>query len=348
MEKWWQLNKILWKQYLVRHRMGLVLFLVVGILLSCFGRQMEAEDYSGIKAGVFAEDEEGKRLLEKLEKEEGILQFESFAGEEEMVRKIVNGTLECGFTLPAGFYENMKKGKMMRQVELYYSPSSAAHKISYEVVFSYLFEELSDDVLMKYMDHSEENGVFDKEETKENRALLLALKDKYSKNGTTFSFSYKQVQAKGEEPLASFSVIRGCIAVFIFFMSLLGFAGCLEVNEMSKGLAGSKRIRIREWSLHIAVFSSVFLGGVLLALWGGGEGIGKELMGLFLYFIVLEIYIRILKLFLRRPGAVYGSLPLLLLGSLLFCPVFIRMKTYLPVIGFLEKLFPPSYYLNLF
>ena len=35
----------------------------------------------------------------------------------------------------------------------------AADKISYEVVFSYLFQELSDHVLLSYIDDSVEKGV---------------------------------------------------------------------------------------------------------------------------------------------------------------------------------------------
>ena len=133
-------------------------------------------------------------------------------------------------------------------------------------------------------------------------------------------------------------MVRGCIAVLVFFLSLLGLSGCLEVNELSKGLNRKNRIKVRECSLNISIFASVLFGGILLTLWGQGESFFVELKALCVYFIVLQIYIRCLKLFIKKPETVYG-----LLG-----PVFIRIETYLPATSLLQKLFPASYYLNLF
>lgn len=348
MEKWWQLNKILWKQYLVRNKIWLAVLCVVGILAICFGTKSGTEEYNGIKVGVLAEDENGKLLLKKLREEEGIFRFLAFDEREEMIREIENGTLECGFVLPEKFFENIAKGKMMRQIELYYSPSSTAHKISYEVAFSYLFQELSDHVLLSYIDDSVEKGVFTAEEAGQVKDKLLVMKEKYSNNGSTFSFSYEQVGSAGEREGASFSMVRGCIAVLVFFLSLLGLSGCLEVNELSKGLNRKNRIKVRECSLNISIFASVLFGGILLALWGQGESFFIELKALCVYFIVLQIYIRCLKLFIKKPETVYGLTPVLVLGSLLLCPVFIRIETYLPATSLLQKLFPASYYLNLF
>lgn len=348
MEKWWQLNKILWKQYLVRHRIWIVLLLIVGIFVMIFGGQKEAEDNSGVKVGIVAEDEDGRDLLFKLREEEGIFRFRSFEDKEEMLRQVESGALECGLVLPEGFYKNIIKGKTMRQIPLYYAPSSSAHKIAYEVVFSYLFEKLSDQILIDYIDYSEENGIFSEEEKDKQAVRLLEQKEQYSKNGSTFSFIYERIGEEGKEEISALNTIRGCIAVLIFMMSLLGLAGCCEMSEMLKGLSRSNRMKIKEYSLHISVLSSVLLGGILIFLSGTGEGIWKELSGLVFFFIVLEIYIRVLNLILKRAEAVYSLIPVLVLGSLLFCPVFIQISSYLPAATCIEKLFPVYYYLYLF
>ena len=348
MAKWWQLNKILWKQYLVQNKIWLAVLCAVGIMAICFGAKSGTEEYTGIKVGVLAEDENGKALLKNLEEEDGIFRFLAYDERVKMIREIENGTLECGFVLPGDFFDNIVKGKMMRQIELYYSPSSVVHKISYEVVFSYLFQELSDHVLMSYIDDSVEKGVFTAEEAGQAKDNLLVMKEKYSNNGSTFSFSYEQVGIAGEKEEASFSMVRGCIAVLVFFLSLLGLSGCLKVNELSKGLNRKNRIKVRECNLNISIFASVLFGGILLVLWGRGESFFTELKALCVYFIALQIYIRCLKLLIKKPETVYGLMPVLVLGSLLLCPVFIRIESYLPAAAFLQKLFPASYYLNLF
>ena len=134
----------------------------------------------------------------------------------------------------------------------------------------------------------------------------------------------------------------------VFFLSLLGLSGCLEVNELSRGLNRRDRLKIRECSLNISIFAAILFGGILLALWGQGESFFVELKALCVYFIVLQIYSRCLKLLIKKSETVYELMPVLVLGSLLFCPVFIRIETYLPAAALLQKLFPVSYYLNLF
>ena len=347
MKKWWQLNIILWKQYLIQHRIWLALFICMGIFFAIFNKAQEKNvEYFGIKIGVFAEDEKGRELLDRMRAEEGIFRFLAFENKEEMQRQIENGVLECGFVLPEHFYENLENGKLMRQIRLYYSPASSAHKISYEVVFSHLLELLSDHVLMDYMNYSEERGAFSGEEAEENLSELLELRNYYEQNGSTFSFVFEQVGEEGQKEAVPLNTIRGSIAVLVFLMSLLGLAGCYEAEKALKGLAAGDRIRIKEMSLNISILGSVLLGGILLLISGAGDGLKREVFGLMLYFMVLEIYIRVLRLFVRRADMVYGLTPILILGSLLFCPVFFQIKSYLPIAGLLEKIFPVSYYLN--
>lgn len=348
MEKWWQFNRILWKQYLLRNRIWIAFFLSIGVFLFLFGQKWEEKAvYNNIKIGILAEDEEGMRLFNKLQEEKGVFDFFIYEDQEEMMRQIEKGSLECGFVLPEGFYENLEKGKMMRQIVLYYSPASSAHKISYEVVFSHLFELLSEGVLSDYMEYAEEAGIFTWEEAEANLETVLEKKGYYAQNGSTFSFIYEQTGKEGEQEAMPLNTVKGCIAVVVFLMSLLGLAECCEPEGISGALARRERIKIKEASLNIAITGSVLLGGILLLVSGAGEGFGKEIKNLLIYFVILEIYIRMLRLVARTSKAVYGLIPILILGSLLCCPVFIQMKAYLPAVGLAEKLFPVSYYLNL-
>lgn len=349
MKNWWQLTIILGKQYLMHHRIWLAVLLAAVILMRTtgYGREEEAS-YSGIMIGVCAEDEDGKALISDLQKEEGIFCFQVCEEEEELKRQVENGTLECGYVFPEGFYENLKKGRLHRQITLYYSPASAAHKISYEAVFSHLFEMLSDSVLENYL----AQGNFEEKEREEMQARLTELKEQYETNGSTFSFVYEKVgeeEKKGEDTL---NTARGLIAVFIFFMSLLGLGNSLGVTENVGQLPAFMTGKIKEISMDIGIMGSVLQGGLLLLFsgtgCGGAAGIMKEIYGLLFYFFLLEIYMRILRLFLRSPQRVYGMIPVLVLGSLLFSPVLIQIKAYLPAAAWVEKIFPASYYLNLF
>lgn len=355
MKKWYQLQIILWKQYLLRHKIWLVglmaAVLALGITDAVKGKKEEA--VAGIAVGICTEDEKGEELSARLLEKEGIFRFLPYEEEAALRRDVENGSLECGYFLPAGFFENMAEGKVRRQISLYYSPGSAAHKISYEVVFDELFRMLSDEVLKSYA----ASGILGEQATKEEKERLaeelLMLKEQYESNGSTFSLQYelqgeeKRLKEKEAAGLPALDVRRGCIAVVIFFMSLMGLANCLEFTENgSCGFCVSEAGKLRESSFHIAIAGSVLSGAALLPFADSFRGMGKEAVGLLLYFAVLEIYLRLYLLIFRKAERVYALIPMLLLGSVLLCPVFFRMEVYFPAAAFLQKLFPVSWYLH--
>ena len=346
MKSWLEIYRICWKQYFIKFRVWILAFLAIMLIIGIYRyKNPMEEDYSKIAVGIYAEDEKGRELLERLEAEKGIFHFLSFTEEEQMIRQIENGTLECGYVLPKRFYENLLRGRTVRQITLYCSPASSAHKISYEVVFADLFEILSEVILKTYL---KENEFFEEEEVKRMQERLLDLNAYYAENGGTFRFVYETTKAKEDSKPENLNTVRGIIGVIIFLMSLLGLGNCLDQKNIWKVLPGRAGKNYRSGCIHVSVLGSVLLGGVCIFLSGAGSVSLKEAKGLILYFLVLEIYIRILSLFLKSSKAVYGLLPVMILGCCLFCPVFIRLGRYLPGLDWISGLFPVTYYLNLF
>lgn len=339
MRNWWHINIILWKQYYIRHRVWLLLLLVVGLLFRLWGNHGQ-DEYRGMTVGVYAQDEQGREILSLLLKEEGIFRFQTFDSEEELRRQVENGSLECGYVFPDGFYEELAEGRLRRQIGLYYSPSSSAYRISYEVVFAHLYQMISDQVLENYLEESE-LGM-------EQLPQLLKLQEEFENNESTFSFRYETVGEEMQKEKETLDVIRGCIGVMIFFMSLLGLGNCQELTQISSRIPGMKGNKVKNMSLHIALFGSILTGAALILLSGTGENVLREIGGLLVYWVVLEVYVRLLKLLSPTSRSIYGMIPVLLLGSLLFAPVFIRIEAYLPAASLIGKLFPVTWYLECF
>ena len=132
MESRLRIYGILVKQYMLKHRWWIIFLMIAAVAAGAAGRKdADGENsYRGITAGVCWADEKGRELLERLEAEDGIFQFQGFSDRDEMVRAVENGSLECGYELPENFYEELLEGKAKGQVKLYYSPASSAHKIS--------------------------------------------------------------------------------------------------------------------------------------------------------------------------------------------------------------------------
>lgn len=346
MNNWIDIYSVLWKQYFMKFRIWIILLLLGAVVIRFAIGQINSsgEEYQGIWVGMCTDDEKGKQLFDKLQTEKGIFRFKGYSDEQEMIRQIENGALECGYMIPEGFYDNLLKGKTARQITLYYSPVSSAHKISYEVVFADLFEILSKDILKEYLKEIGYSGT----ELEKARERLLVLNTQYAGDGSTFQFAYETVDGQIDTKPENLNTMRGCISVMIFFMSLLGLSNCLDQKNTWKAIPAKAGRKLRSGSIHVAVCGSILLGGICLCLSGAGADPLKEAEGLLLYFVVLEIYIRLLSLFIKSGKTLYGLLPVMILGCCLFCPVFIRIERYLPSAEWISGLFPVTYYLKMF
>ena len=133
-------------------------------------------------------------------------------------------------------------------------------------------------------------------------------------------------------------------------MSLLGFGNAMEQEKIWKALPGRFGRRMKSGSIHVAVLGSILMGGgclLIMNMQRHQEGLGRELMALGAYFVVLELYVRFLGLFIKKSRVLYGLIPILILGSCLFSPVFIRMENYINGAAWISRLFPVSYYLDI-
>ena len=151
----------------------------------------------------------------------------------------------------------------------------------------------------------------------------------------------------GEKP-ETLNTVRGIIAVMVFLTGLLGFGNVLDKNGIWSAMPGRMGRRMKAEGILIAAAGSVLLGGICLWLTGNAGEAGKELVGLFVYFIALVVFFMILRLIIGNSRTLYGLLPVLILGSCLFCPVFIKAERYLPQIAWISRVFPADWYLRLF
>ena len=331
---------ILCKQYFMRHRIWFLFLIAAALFMVIWSYQGKSEEIQGIRIGILAEDEKGEQLFERLKAEEEAFRFQLFESEEEMLRQVKSGVLECAYVLPDGFFEKMANGKIHRQIQLYYSPGSTAHKLSYEVVFSQLFVMLSESVLEEWAVQSEIEEVNE----------LIQQNEVHALDGSTFSFVFERIGTKAQEGAAVLDPIRGCVAVIIFLFSLLGLGNYCDLREKVDSLPKSAALKMKEVSLHIAIAGAILSGLFLLVVSGcfQYENWEREIAGLLFYFVLLEMEMRILSLISRTSQKAYSIIPILLIGCILFSPVFIQIKTYIPAAVFIEKLFPTTWYLRLF
>ncbi|MCM1134334.1 MAG: ABC transporter permease [Clostridium sp.] len=338
--------RILWKQYWIKHRVWIVGLLLTAAVFGIMDRSFfDGQENQGISVGICVCDEKGRELLAGLKEKEGIFRFEGYESKAEMLREIKNGGLECGYVFPEGFYDKLADKKLKRQAELYYSPASSVHRIAGEAVFARLFEMLSPDILEKYLAAAGYGGTADFDRARER---LYELNDLYRSNGSTFHFIYESKGGKSGEKPVGLNTVRGLAALAMFLMGILGLGNMLEQKNTWLTLPGRLGKDFKSGSLHVAALGSILTGGICLWLSGNmGEPV-RELTGLVLYLVALEVFLRLLGLIVTSSRGLYGLIPAFLLCSCLFCPIFIRVERYLPALAWISRLFPISYYLELF
>ena len=67
-----------------------------------------------------------------------------------------------------------------------------------------------------------------------------------------------------------------------------------------------------------------------------------------IYVFAVCVISYVVKVLFRKPQVVCCLIPLFLVGSLVFSPVFVDIGQLFPALEWMEKMFLPSYYLRAF
>lgn len=144
--------------------------------------------------------------------------------------------------------------------------------------------------------------------------------------------------------------VRGMVAVYVFVTGLYGAVVLCgdEERGLFLPLSYGYRTPCRLASMAAPVAMAAVSG--LLALWASRSLVGpvKEIVAMAVYCMAVTAVSWLLKVICRRPQVLCCIIPFFVIGSLLFCPVFIDAGRYLDVLDQVGKIFPPWYYLRWF
>ena len=102
-------------------------------------------------------------------------------------------------------------------------------------------------------------------------------------------------------------------------------------------------------ALQIAafVFLSCLSVGAGLAVSGSFAGFFREAAALAIYGAAVAAFASLLLFLLRRSGILAALIPFFITGSLVVCPVFADLSSFVPGLAGLRPFFLPWYYLLL-
>lgn len=269
---------------------------------------------------------------------------------EELYKNIENGDTDCGYVFSKDITKQLDSQSYKGCITLIKSSSQFISSISNEVVFSALFRIYGKTIATNYINSS---SLFSSIKTS---AIKMAEEkyDYYVNGAATFYIDFETLSSNGTtDTLSSIEVetssfpIRGILSILIFIAGLFGCIQWLKDSEngvfapMSYSFQHISRILyiiIPTGLFAISSLITIYLAGIQLSFW-------IELKSMVLYILLIIVFGLLLSYIIRKSTLLISLIPVFIIGSLVLCPVFINIGTFLPVANILNKLFLPYYYL---
>ncbi len=298
--------------------------------------------------------EEGKPLEQQVvasltgEREfDGLFRFYVCEDEQQVKDEVASRRAECGYVIGAGLHKRLDERDFKRSIRVYSAPSTVAARLSTEPVFAAMIELYDRELFLQYAQKEQQ-------EPEAVRKLAGELYDKWKENGSTFHFEYEvtgsELEAVKDTGKASVFPVRGIVAVYVFVVGL--YSTALSLGDEKKGLFLAVPFGSRLWCQLAALASPVCLAAVsgFAALWVGKclDRVGYELAVLSGYVLAVLLFSFLFRLVCRREALVCCLIPFFLVGSLIFCPIFLDIGKYVPEFEIFGRFFLPDYYMGMF
>ncbi len=362
------------KRYLKRLPFVL-LFLALPLGAFAVSRAGGEED-DRIRIALCAEDSQGlaaraaKDLTGPSDARGDMFVFYTCADEEAVRAEVASRRAECGYVFYKGLEEKLAAGEYRRTIGVYTAPSTVTASLASETVFAALIRHYDRSLLQEYvMDGQAFDGLGEAGSAARQEASRQAgaLYDKWISNGSTFHFVYEEAgreerDHRGTQKKSSDAVfaggasggslfpLRGLVAVYVFVAGLYSAVslGEDERRGLFYPLEPKNRLACRAAVLAAPLALAAVSGLAALAAGGIWESALREIGAMAVYGAAVGAAVWILKRILRRPQVLLCTIPFFVIGSLVFCPVFIDGGKYVEGIDAVGKFFLPYYYLRFF
>ncbi len=269
---------------------------------------------------------------------------------EGLKKDIITGGVSCGVVFREDFTEKLLEQDFYHCMALYLPEGMNIGGMVQEDLFQRVYQVYS---AVWYADLLNQQGYSVSTEE------VLEKFSEYQKQGKVFAVEYRQGTEAGKEsgnmqsvPLLS---LRGVLALLTLMSACLGALDGSRDREKGIGKGIS-----HVWKLNAAItgmpilFAVIFLtGGMIITGKSMAEASGAEIFSKILPEAgAAFFYGLVLWLLAMLAGSIFsekmlsGMIPCYLLTAVLCCPLFFELGTSVPVIGYLSKLFPVTWYLE--
>lgn len=277
------------------------------------------------------------------------IRFVKFNDIEYMKEKIISEELICGYVIPHNIRELLSGDDKEGSITSYKIPASTLQPAANEIVYAELIKLQGYSIIEDYM-HSSGQFPDDKyiEEAFEYYEEYLMGNDTiridYEEYGTDKIIDAKEISGGLVFP------VRGIMSVLVFLAGLFG--SVLYLKDKENGVFQTITKGYQNVLGIIYPFIPAFLFGAAMIVSvissDNHKAVGMEIICMLGFVLAITLFAFLLTILTKKSRLLGSCIPVIMLCSLVFCPVFINLELYLPAAGFVQKLFVPYYYLKQF
>lgn len=346
------LNKRFLKKYIFTLLLLMIPFLVLAM------RAAAGEESGVLRVLLYQEGEasgESAEAIRQLLEKHGVICYEKTDDPEDAYRRVRQGKADCVWIFPENLREAVREylqGGCQQVLTVFVREDTVQTRLAREQLFGVIYPVISYEITRQFVEtRSGFEGMG--EETLAGKLEMI-----YGKNqveGSIFRFSYlddvsheadyekeREEERDGSSYLTA--PLRGMLALLIF---LCGMAITLfYFQDEKEGIFLWMPVRYRRLFplLYILTGTADAGAAAYLALYLSGTFTGwkRELLLMVLYVLAVTGFCNFLRT-LNRDIRSYGAcIPVLILISLVLCPVFLNFRRFPAV----QYLLPAYYYLN--
>lgn len=302
---------------------------------------------------------------------EKLFQYIKYTDQSGLKKDIETGEIACGIVFDKAFTKKLKDQDYYHCITLYLPEGMNVGGIVQEDVFQKIYQVYSAEW---YAEMLEQQGYQIQPEE------VLQKFSEYQKEGKVFAVNYEVQGANGgglhsylkAGRKASLLSLRGILTFLTLLSSLLGALDGSRDRKRGrgKGIAGFDILAMTAVGAPILPATLFLAGGMVInnikmtdvsgmggqmegmasmgSMASGGfvqAGVLPEVGSALLYGLVLWLFAMVLSKLLPEK-LLEGAMPCFLLIVLLCCPVFFDLGEAIPLVGYLSKLFPITWYLG--
>ncbi len=300
------------------------------------------------------------KLSEGTEDKKGLFQYIKYTERDDLKKDILTGELSGGIVFDEDFIEKLMKQDYWHCITLYLPEGMNVGGMIQEDVFAKVYQAYS---AVCYTELLEQHGYHIESEE------VLQKFSEYQKEGKVFAVDYEvygknsevlQNTTGGENVNSSILSLRGILAFLTLLSACLGALDGSHDRKgnIGKGMHGQRNLGVITVgapiliatlflisgmifeNLHITEVSYMEIKNLSTGLWAFVELSSAMLYGFILWFLAI-LFSRLLP-----EKLLEGLMPCFLLMVLICCPIFLNLGENIPLISYLTKLFPVSWYLE--